>query len=101
MAYIASKQWGITLPNDKLKPLLSKHAQPENCPHITTLTVNPEIWDQMNHFKGKAGLRVSNIQQPLQKATFGMLKVCNRSVDQQLSRGKESLAANIEVIVLL
>ena len=101
LAYIASKQWGITLPNDKLKPLLSKHAQPENCSHITTLTVNPEIWDQMNHFKGKAGLRVSNIQQLLQKATFGMLKVCDKLVYQQPRSDKETLAANIDAIVLL
>ena len=32
LANIASKQWGITLPNDKLKALLAKHAKPENFP---------------------------------------------------------------------
>ena len=51
LANIASKRWGITLPNDKLKALLAKHAKPENCPDITTVRVNPEIWDQMNNFK--------------------------------------------------
>ena len=29
LANIASKRWGITLPNDKLKALLAKHAKPE------------------------------------------------------------------------
>ena len=100
-ANIASKRWGITLPNDKLKALLAKHARPENCPDITTVRVNPEIWDQMNNFRRKADLRVGNIQQALQKATFGMLKVCDKLVDQQPSTDKETLATNINAIVLL
>lgn len=53
LANIASKWWGITLPNSKLKPLLAKYAKPENCPNITTVKVNPEIWDQMNNLGGK------------------------------------------------
>ena len=53
LANIASKWWGITLPNNKLKPLLAKYAKPENCPDITTVKVNPEIWDQMNNLGGK------------------------------------------------
>ena len=101
LANIASKWWGITLPNDKLKVLLAKHAKPENCPDIATVRVNPEIWDQMNNFRRKADLRVSNIQQALQKATFGILKVCDKLVDQQPSTDKETLAANIDAISLL
>ena len=85
LANIASKRRGITLTNDKLKALLAKHTKPENCPDITTVRVNPEIWDQMNNFRRKADLRVSNIQQALQKATFGILKVCDKLVDQQPS----------------
>ena len=60
---IASKRWGITFPKNKLKALLAKHAKPEDCPDITTVRVNPEIWDQMINFRRKADLRVSNIQQ--------------------------------------
>ena len=101
LANIASKQWGITLPNDELKALLAKHAKPENCADISTLRVNPEIWDQMNNFKRKADLRVSNIQQALQKATFGILKASDRLVDQQPNTDKETLAANIDAIVLI
>ena len=96
-----SKRWGITLPNDKLKALLPKHAKPENCLDITKVRVNPEIWDQMNNFRRKADLRVSNIQQALQKATFGILKVCDKLVDQQPSTDQETLAANIDATVLL
>ena len=97
-ANIASKRWGITPPNDKLKALLAK---PENCPDITKVRVNPEIWDQMNNFRCKADLRVSNIQQALQTATFGIPKVCDKLVDQQPSTDNETLATNIEAIVLL
>ena len=70
-------------------------------PDITKVRVNPEIWDQINNFRRKADLRVSNIQQLLQKATFGMLKVCDKLVYQQPRSDKETLAANIDAIVLL
>ena len=101
LANIASKRWGITLPSDKLKPLLAKHVKPENCADITTLRVNPEIWELLNNFRRKADLRVSNIQQVLQKATFGVLKVCDKLVTQQPSTDKETLAANVDAIALL
>jgi len=55
----------------------------------------------MNNFRRKADLRVSNIQQALLKATFGMLKVCDKLVDKQPSTDKDILAANIDAIVLL
>ena len=55
----------------------------------------------MNNFRHKADLRVSNIQQALQKATLGILKVCNKLVDQQPRTDKETLPANIDAIVLL
>ena len=55
----------------------------------------------MNNFRRKADLRVSNKQQALQKATFGILKVCDKLVDQQPSTDKETLATNIDAIVLL
>ena len=74
LANIASKRWGITLLNDNLKSLLAKHAKPENCTSIATARVNLEIWDQMNNFRRKANLRVNNIQQTLQKATFDIFK---------------------------
>ena len=55
----------------------------------------------MNNFRRKVDLRVNNIQQALQKATFGILKVCHKLVDQQPTTDKETLANNIEAIVLL
>ena len=84
LANIASKRWGITLPNDKRKALLAKHAiKPENCPDITTVRVNPEIWDQMNNFRRKADLRVSNIQQTLQKATKSMRYISGSATEHR------------------
>ena len=55
----------------------------------------------MNNFRRKADLRVSNIQQALQKATFEILKVCDKLVDPPSSTDKETLAANINASVLL
>ena len=55
----------------------------------------------MNNFRRKADLRVSNIQQALQKATFEILKVCDKLVDLSPSTDKETLAANINASVLL
>lgn len=55
----------------------------------------------MNNFRGKPDLRVSNIQQALQKATCEILKVCDKLGDQQPSKDKETLAAIIDAIVLL
>ena len=54
----------------------------------------------MNNFRRKADLRVSNIQ-ALQKATFEILKVCDKLVDLSPSTDKETLAANINASVLL
>ena len=88
LANIVSNWWGITLPNDKLKALPPKHAKPENCLDITKVRVNLEIWDQRNNFRRKADLRVSNIQQTLQKATFEILKVCDKLVDPPSSTDK-------------
>ena len=46
-------------------------------------------------------LYLSNIQEGLQKATFGILKVCDKFVDQQPRTDKETRGANIDAIVLL
>lgn len=70
LANIASKRWGITLPSNKLKPLLAKHDKPENCPDITTLRVNPEIWEQLNNFRHKANLRVNSKSYRKQPSAF-------------------------------
>ena len=52
---------------------IAKHAQPENCPDFNVTRVNPEIWSSLNPYKRKADLRMANLQQSLQKATFATL----------------------------
>ena len=39
--------------------------------------VNPEIWEHLYSAKRKSDLRLSNIQQSLQHATFALLKSCD------------------------
>lgn len=74
LANIARKRWGAALANDELKAMLAKHAKSENCAGMTVTKVNHEIWTQLNNFKRKADLRLSNVHQSLQKASFGVLK---------------------------
>ena len=100
LANIGLKRWGISLSNDKLKVLLDKHAKPENCADVTVAKVNPEIWSQMHNFKRKTNLRVGNVQQALEMATFAILKSCNTLLSTNASGNKETLSQNIDAIAL-
>ena len=53
--------------------MLSKHDKPENCTDLTVPKVKPEIWSTLNNFKKSADLQLSNIQQVVEKTTFGMI----------------------------
>ena len=102
LANIAKKRLEIYLSSDKLKGLLAKHLKPENCPELTVPKVNPEIWSQRENYKRKADLRLGNLQQTLQKATFGILSSCNQLVlDHGLNVNKEILAQAVNAIALL
>ena len=59
---------------DEFKELLSKHATPANCTAMTIPRGNPEIWAQMKAHKRRTDLRITNIQQSLQKATIATLR---------------------------
>ncbi|EDO31195.1 predicted protein [Nematostella vectensis] len=82
IAKIAKKLWGSSIAADRLKPLLAKHAKPQNCHEITVPRVNPEIWAKMPGFKRKADIKVANVQQTLQKATFSILQCCDSLLKQ-------------------
>ncbi|KAL9977229.1 hypothetical protein ACROYT_G014609 [Oculina patagonica] len=101
LANIASKRWEVSLSNDKLKGLLARHVKPENCADLTVPKVNPEIWSQLDNFKRKADLRLGNIQQALQKATFGILKSCDSQVSNHSSVNKDALEPAIDAIALM
>lgn len=95
------KRWEISLSSDKLKGLLAKHLKPENCPELIVPKVNPEIWSQLENYKRK-GDRLGNLQQTLQKATFGILNSCNQLVsDNGPNVNKEILAPAVDAIALL
>ena len=57
------------------------------------------IWSQMNNFKRKPGLRLGNVLQALQKATFGLPKSCDTLVPKQDSASREILSHAIALIV--
>ncbi|EDO42617.1 predicted protein [Nematostella vectensis] len=44
---------------------------------MTVPRVNPEIWNKLNNYKRKADIKLANVQQSLQKATFSILQCCD------------------------
>ena len=102
LANIAMKRWEISLSSDKLKGLLAKHLKPGNCPELLVPKVNPEIWSQLENYRRKADLRLGNLQQTLQKATFGILNSCHQLVSEHGTNvSKEILAPAVDAIALL
>ena len=79
LANIAKKRWGFSLTAEKLKPIQAKHEQPENC-ELPVPKVNLELWAPMSNAQRRADLRLRNVQQALQKATFALLKTSDKLV---------------------
>lgn len=101
LANIANKRWGTVLPTDKLKTIMSKHLQPENCDGMSVPKVNKEVWDQMLHARKSADLRLSNIQSVLSKASFSLLKSCDHMVAQNVEENKPLITNTIDAIALM
>ena len=102
LAEIANKRWGNKLNSDKISGILSKHPQPENCAEMGIKRVNPEIWAPLNAAKRKADLRLANMQQALQKATFSIVTTCDKllAVKSQIET-KEMVTDSIDAIALV
>ena len=77
LANIVNKRWGVKLTQDKISAILVKHVQPQNCSAANVTRVNPEIWSSLNALQKKEDLRIANLQQVLQKATFASLSNAN------------------------
>lgn len=103
VADIVDKRWGKKLPSEKINTVLKRHKQPENCANVTVQRVNPEIWAPLNAFKRKGDLRMANMQQALQKATFAMASNCATVVNlpDKIPHKKEMMANNIDAIALM
>lgn len=98
----AVKRWGKTLNAERVSRILAKHVQPENCEELNIPRVNPEIWETLNAFKRKADLRLANMQQSLQKATFVLLSTCNKllAVKSQVET-EEMFTDSVDAIPLI
>ena len=102
LADIALKWWGKRLNAEKVTSILSKHAQPENCEELDIPRVNPEVWAPLNAFKRKADLRLANMQQSLQTATFAMLSTCDKLLAVKTKvETKEMLTDSVDAIALV
>ena len=105
LAEIANKRWGRKMAPDKLKELISKHLTPANCTEMIIPRVNPEIWAQMKAHKRRTDLRITNIQQSLQKASVAILQsgdsILKTPSGLADSVKKELVTHNIDAVALL
>ena len=77
---------------------------PGNCVDITVTCVNSEIWESLNSFRKKADLRLANLQQAFQKATFATLTNVDKLLqipDLSSPAEKELLTSSIDIVALL
>ena len=104
LADIVIKRWGIKPQSDKISKssILGKHPQPENCEDMAIGRVNPEIWAPLNAAKRKADLRLANMQQALQKATFAIVTTCDKllAVKSQIDT-KDMVTDSIDAVALV
>lgn len=107
LAAIVNKRWAKKLAPEKITSMLEKYSPPENCSEVTVTRVNPEIWAPLNAAQRKADLRMANLQQTLQKATFATVMTTDKllgmkndpkSTSLQLN---ELITNNIDVVALL
>lgn len=104
LAEMANKRWGKKLEQEKMSSLLTKYDPPENCVDITVTRVNSEIWQSLISFRKKADLRLANLQQAFQKATFATLTNADkllRITDLSGPSKKELLTNSIDIVALL
>ena len=105
LAEIANKRRGRKMAPDKLKELISKHLTPANCTEMIIPRVNLEIWAQMKGHKRRTDLRVTNIQQLLQKTIVPILQsgdaIFKTPSGLADSVKKELVTHNIDAVALL
>lgn len=104
LAEMANKRWGKKLDQEKLSSLLTKYDPPGNCIDITVTRVNSEIWHSLNAFRKKADLRLANLQQTFQKATFATLTNADKLLQTPDLSGpakKDLLTGSIDIVALL
>ena len=75
LAAIAANRWTEKLSPEKLKEIYEKYKQPLNCEAVRVSRINPEIWSQISQHKKKTDLRLTRIQQNVQKAVFATLQM--------------------------
>ena len=107
LADIVNKRWAKKLAPEKISSLLAKYSQPENCSEVTVTRVNPEIWAPLNAAQRKADLRMANLQQALQKATFATVMATDKLLGMKNDPKNTSLQLNelitnnVDVVALL
>ena len=102
LAEVAIRRWGKKLAHEKVTALLAKYDPPENCSAISVTRVNPEIWQSLNSSKRKTDLRLANLQQALQKATFATLSTAGTLLTlNDNTQKREMLSNSIDVVAIL
>ena len=85
LADIAVKRWDKKLSTDKIKSLVDKCKQPQNCSDIRAIKANPGIGSEMSSKNRKTDLKISNLQQVVLKITFATLQTTNMLIHNSAS----------------
>ena len=78
-----------------------KYRRRANCPTVCSLTVNPEIWAQLQHYQRRADLAVANAQQTVRKAALMSLETASALVNTKELDVKQLLTKSADSIALL
>lgn len=99
---IAQKRWDKKLSSDKIKSLVEKCKQPQNCTDVKGVKVNPEIWSQLTAKQRKTDLKISNLQQIIHKTTFATLQTTSMLINNSsVPDNNKIMAQQVDTIAML
>lgn len=98
LANIAIKRWAEKLGPEKIKDIHGKYKQPSNCADMRISRVNPEIWSQISQHKKRTDLRLSKVQQSVQKAVFAALQIAENLTAKNRGLAPNDKKANEELL---
>lgn len=107
LANIATKRWAQKLSPEKIKQINEKYKQPQNCEAMRVSRINPEIWSQISQHKKKTDLRLSKVQQNVQKAVFAALQTAEilsakkQQSDDIVKEREAMLRTSVDLIAML
>ena len=100
---MATKRLGKKLTQEKMLNVAAKYDPPEICTAMIIPRVSPKMRQFLNAFTRKSDIRLANLQQTLQKATFATLVNSDKllAIDANSTTKKEMLANSFDIVAML